>query len=492
MPGELFEQLDSIFAARSVAVIGGSNDMRKWGGRIVQRLLLAKYQGAVYVINIAEERVQGLPTYRTVRDVPDDIDLVAIAIPAARVPQVLKECVAKGVKGAAIISADFAETGGHGRLLQQEIVDIARQGGMRLIGPNCQGVWNSANHLNLVLSSVPQNGPISIISGSGNFSHVFADFCTQRGWGVSKVISMGNQADLDAADYLEFLADDPDTGAIFLYLEGFRDGRKLFQASLAATRKKPVVVYKAARNQSVARIASSHTAAIAGEDRVFDAMCKQAGLIRSDDLLGSLVMAAALSHLPLPKGNRIGIMGMGGQGVVTSDICVSMGMEIPTLNEAEIRFIMESVDFPPQANLPRNPIDFAGGTQGGLVEAKALNMLAQLDSIDGLIANQPGLPNAMNTPAVEREQMMAQIKEYLTAISRGMGKPLIIQALPGFGRDSEMRHKVADVALVVNSPEEAARAMYGLVRYSEIRRRFEEEEAVLVKVPESYRGGIGH
>lgn len=467
----IIDELNPIFNARSVAVIGGSSNINKWGGRMVQRLILAKYQGKIYPINTGEENVQGIYTYRSVLDVPDTIDLVVIAIPARFVSQIMLECVQKGIKGVVIVTADFAETGNAGKALQQEITGIARQGGMRIVGPNCQGIWNSSNHLNLALSNVPLDGSVSIISGSGNFSHIFADFCVERGYGVNKVISMGNQADLDAADYIEFLADDNETKAIFLYLEGFHDGRKFFQVAKEAIKKKPIIIFKSAKNPSVARVAASHTGAIAGEDRVFDGMCKQTGLIRSDDMLTSLSMATVLTMQPPAKGNRIAIMGMGGQCVTTSDICISMGLQVPPILEKDRKFILEGIEFPPQAPPLTNPVDFAGSSLGGWGEIKVLNRLAQLDYIDGIITNIPFLPRNNTNSSSEMESMISRFIEQLIEIPRKFGKPLIFQSLPGSIRDREMQKRLAEAGMIgFLSPEESVRAMYALVKYGEIKR----------------------
>lgn len=240
-----------------------------------------------------------------------------------------------------------------------------------------------------MLHSIPHKGPISFISQSGTLVGTFANVATIKGYGLSKLISAGNQADLDVADYLEYLADDPDTKAIVMYVEGFSDGRKLFRVAREMAGKKPVVVYKAGKNPAIARVTMSHTASIAGEDRIFDAMCQQVGLIRANDLLGSLDMAAILTRQPLPKGKRVGILGTGGQCVVLADTCVSMGMEVPELRNEDISFIISEVEFPPHAPTPRNPVDFAGSNRTASMEANVLNKLAQLDYIDGVISNTP-------------------------------------------------------------------------------------------------------
>jgi acyl-CoA synthetase (NDP forming) len=282
---------------------------------------------------------------------------------------------------------------------------------------------------------------------------------------------MGNQADLDAADYIEFLADDNETKAIFLYLEGLHDGRKFFQVAKEAIRKKPIIIFKSAKNPSVARVAASHTGAIAGEDRVFDGMCRQTGLIRSDDMLTSLSMAAVLTMQPPAKGNRIAIMGMGGQCVTTSDICISMGLQVPPILANDRKFILEGIDFPPQAPPLTNPVDFAGSSLGGWGEVKVLNRLAQLDYIDGIITNIPFLPRNNTNSSSELESTTARFVEYLVEIPRKFGKPLVFQILPGSIRDREMQKIFSDAGIIgFPSPEESVRAMYALVKYGEIKR----------------------
>jgi len=450
---------------------------------MIQSLYLTKYEGAIYPINPNEKEIQGLPVYRTVLDVPDEIDLAVITVRAELVPQAMRECVQKGIKGAVVISADFAETGDHGRALQEEITDIARQGDLRFVGPNCNGIWSTASNLNLVLHSIPHKGPISFVSQSGTLVGTFANVATMKGYGLSKLISVGNQADLDVADYLEYLADDPDTKAIVMYIEGFSDGRKLFRVAREMAGEKPVIVYKAGRNPAIARVAMSHTASIAGEDRIFDAMCQQVGLIRSNDLLGSLDMAAILTRQPLPKGKRVGILGTGGQCVVLADTCVSMGMEVPELRNEDISFIISEVEFPPHAPTPRNPVDFAGSNRTAAMEANVLNKLAQLDYIDAVISNTPMTfrPTGRNATA-EQIKLDTEAGELLTAIPQKFGKPVVTLGFGGFGGfhgASELQKTLDETGILsYPTPEEAVRAMYTLMKYADIKRQFTEEQTV--------------
>jgi len=476
---ETVEQLRIIFDPKSVAVIGASSTPYKWGGMMIQRLSSTGYQGAIYPINPQEDEIQGLPVYHTVLDVPDGIDLAVITVRAEVVPQAMRECVQKGVKGAVVISAGFAETGDHGRALQEEITEIARQGGLRFVGPNCMGIWNTASNLNLGLHSTPSQGSIGFISQSGTLGGMFAQIATVKGYGLGKFISAGNQADLDVADYLEYLADDPDTKAIVMYVEGFSDGRKLFRVARGIAGKKPVVVYKAGKNPAIARVAMSHTASIAGEDRIFDAMCRQVGFIRANELLSSLDMAAILTRQPLPRGKRVGILGTGGQCVVLSDICVSMGLEVPELSHEDMAFIISDVEFPPHAPAPRNPVDFAGSARTALMEAKVLNKMAQLDYIDALISNAPvTFLQDVSTATAEQKKHDSETAELLSAIPQKYGKPLVHIGFGHVVHNGGLLQQSLDSAGITcyATPEEAVRALHTLMKYAEVRKQFSEEE----------------
>ncbi len=457
-----------------MAVVGASSVPFKWGFETLQKLIQSGYKGAIYPVNPGVDKIQGLPAYRTVGSIPNDIDLAVIALRAESVPQAMRECVQKGIKAAVIISAGFAETGEHGRALQEEISEIARDGGMRFVGPNCMGIWNTASNLNLAVSSDSRRGSIGFISQSGTFGGLFARAASAKGSGLSKFVSAGNQADLDIADYLEYLADDPYTKAIVMYVEGIRDGRKLFEVAKKMAGKKPVVVYKAGRNQAIARVAMSHTASIAGEDRVFDAMCQQVGFIRANELLGSLDMAIVLTRQPLPKSNRVGILSTGGQSVVLADTCVSAGMEIPELKSEDISFIISDVDFPPHAPPPRNPVDFAGANRTPVMEAKVLNKLAQLDYIDIIVCNTPvHYQHAAETSTAELEKLDSEAGRLLAEIPQKYGKPIVTIGFDNQSHTARPIKRALDNAGIpcYSTAEEAVRAIHTLVKYATIKRQ---------------------
>jgi acyl-CoA synthetase (NDP forming) len=292
---DITEQLRPIFAPKSVAVIGASGVPFKWGNDVILSMQKAGYKGTIYPINPREEKILGLPVYRSVLDVPGRIDLAVVTIRAEQVPQAMRECIQKGIKGAVLITAGFAETGSPGQALQEEVTRIARLGGIRFVGPNCMGIYSATANLNLSLPDEVPRGSIGFISQSGTFGGIFARAAAGRGCGLRCFISAGNQADLDVADYLEYLANDPETKVVAIYVEGVGDGKKLFNVGRKIAGQKPVIIYKAGKNQSMTRVTLSHTASIAGEDRVFDAMCRQVGFIRVDELFSLLDAAAILT-----------------------------------------------------------------------------------------------------------------------------------------------------------------------------------------------------
>ena len=412
-------------------------------------------------------------------DVPEEIDLAVITVRADMVPPSMKECVEKGIKGAIIISADFAETGDHGRSLQEETVQIARQGGLRFAGPNCFGIFNSANGLN-TLPTVPTRGDIGFISQSGSLVHMVARVASNKGYGLSKLVSAGNQADLDVADYLEYMGEDPETRSIVIYLEGFKNGRKLFDVAKSVTAKKPVIIYKAGRHPDSDRVSRSHTANMTGEDRIFDAMCRQTGMIRADTLHATMDMAAILTRQPTSKGNRIGIQGTGGQCMILADTCLSLGMQVPELSDDDAEHVKSGIDFPPHAPVPRNPVDFAG-SHTALMDATVINNLAQLDQIDAIISYRPVTFHLQSSNKLEQvEELDRKVGELMAEAPLKYGKPLI---LIGFDRtvdnevfrQSEIINRALEKAGVLSfqTLEDAASAMHTLVRYGEITRRQE-------------------
>lgn len=466
------EQLRPIFEPRSVAVIGASGDLSKFGGRAFFLPRETGYKGTIYPVNPYREEIWGDKAYPTILDVPDEIDLAVISVVAPMVPKAMEECVRKGVKGALVITAGFAEVGEEGRRLQDEVVRIAHGAGIRFVGPNSNGMWSSRVKLNLLFGGAPQPGPISFVSQSGTLGGYLFQVATTKGYGFSKFVSSGNQASLNVSDYLEYLAEDEDTRAIVLYIEGIDEGRRFVDVAREAVRRKPIVAYKGGRTDVGSRATLSHTASMAGSDEVFDAACKQAGIIRCYEVIHPFDLAEALASQPVPRGKRVSVIGSGGQCVATADACASLGLELPEFDQDTKRRLMEVL--PPHAPVPSNPVDTAA--PGDPMTAPRLaDILAGLDYIDGIISHGPWVGWDISP---ERIKGLLAETELVTSIPQRYGKPVVCTGVamrfPGDRLAMEL-YRRARIPLYA-TPEESARAMYGLMKYGEIRRQLGESD----------------
>jgi len=470
--------LDYIFKPRSIAIIGASDTFRKWGSLMVERPLKTGFKGAIYPINPHRTEILGLPTYPSVSAVPGAIDLAVMTTPAATIPGLLRQCVEKGVKGVVVISAGFAEVGEEGREFEQAMVEVARSGGIRVVGPNCMGIWSAAGQLSLCFPHAPKAGPIAFISQSGTFGVAMAQVASDKGYGLTKFISIGNQADLEVSDYLEYLAADKDTRVIVLYIEGLKDGRRFFDVARQVIKKKPIVVYKGGRSAAGARATMSHTASLAGSEKIFESMCRQLGLLQVQESFHLFEIAEALVGSPVAAGNRVAILGSGGQGVVGTDACSALGLELPEL-DAETSSRITAL-LPPHAPTAKNPVDFAGSSRTALQEAEMIEALLKLDYIDGVISNVPVSPQIWDRSLKIDRNLNSLPEPFRIALSgaqvyaslpKRYNKPIICL------RFVRLEHDVMEDILreggipIYDTPEQCARAMYALVRYGAVREK---------------------
>ncbi len=274
-----------LFDPKSIAFIGASNSPGKWGCIVLKNLINGGYPYPIYPVNPKEKEVLGLKSWGNVKDLPETPDLVVIVIPPPAVPQAIEDCVKKGILAGLVITAGFAEVGTEGEKLQQEMLGKARKGGMILVGPNCNGILRPSKRLFPQMPAVfPETGPVSVVSQSGNVATSLSQRANKTGFGVSCVVSSGNEADLHCEDFFEFLAEDPQTHVIISYIEGFRNGRRFFDRAGRITAKKPLVMLKAGGTDAGAQAAMSHTASLAGSDSAFAGACRQCGIIRAHTL----------------------------------------------------------------------------------------------------------------------------------------------------------------------------------------------------------------
>jgi len=354
------ETLGALINPRSIAIIGASNDPSRIGGRPISYIKRSGFKGTILPVNPNRDVVQDLPAYKSVADLPEVPDACIVAVPAPLVAETLEACVAKGIKAAVIFSSGFAEMGEDGAEAQDRLRLIARRGGMRILGPNCLGLFNAHNGWMATFSSSIENedavaGPVAVASQSGAYgTHVFA-LLRKAGVGTGTLITTGNEADVDIADCIAYLADDPNTRVIVGYAEGIRDGDALRAAlAKAAAAKKPVILMKVGRSEVGAAAAASHTAALAGSDRIYDALFRQYGVMRVDSTDQMVDAAYAAAKGVYPAGDRIGLMTIsGGVGVQMADAAIAMGLDVAPMPEKTQAHLKELLPFA----ATRNPVD---------------------------------------------------------------------------------------------------------------------------------------
>lgn len=470
MPSEKPHPLDEIFHPKSIAIVGASASAQATGW--VARLLSFGYPGHIYPVNPRVAEISGLKAYPTVRDIPDPVDYAIFNIPARLAPQIMKDCVAKGVKVAHIYSAGFSETGKEEeQKLEAQVAAIARDGDVRVIGPNCMGVYYPAGGLTFNANFSREPGKVSFVSQTGAGATRFVYLANDRGIHLSKVISYGNAIDLDAPDFLEYLADDVETEIIACYIEGVRDGRRFLEAVRNCLLTKPVIVLKAGLTEGGARAAVSHTASLAGSESVWDAFFKQTGAIRVNTLEEIADVILALLRMPCPKGRRVGIVGRGGGlGVTATDSCERAGLKVPPFL-AETRKQLEEI-IPEAGAVVRNPVESERGMSGAAdFYSKGLKIVDTDPQIDFILTHNAVDVYGGRQP--ELQEQLVKAAEVLASTAPTLTKPLAAVLNAGEHLETiaavfEARERLLKAGIAVYPTiETAARAISKLIEYRE-------------------------
>lgn len=456
--------LSAILRPKSVAIIGASTDVKKWGYRGFQNITTGGYSGRLYLVNPRGGEFAGRKIYSSVLEIDDDIDIAVTPLPINAIENVVKECAQKGIKGIVIITAGFGEIDEDGARIEKNLLDLAREGkGTRIIGPNCMGLICNPSNLFLTQSYRVGKGSIAFVSQSGNLGIALLDLAAKNNLGFSYFLSIGNQLDIQFHEYIEFLRDDPDTKTIVLYVESIREGRKFLEAVSQTIRKKPIIVYKAGQTQAGSRSARSHTGSIAGEDSIYDAAFKQFGIIRIYNVDELLETAEAFDKCPLPKNNHMAILGGGGGHATTfSDACERFGLEVPVFSP-DTQEKLKKVLLPRSAY--RNPIDFAGASDGNLpAYEKCAEACFQDPNIGGVIIYGVfgGYRLDLQTPGNTYDESA----QALGRLMRAYQKPILLQTT--FGRDhfSSLNILRQEGIPVNESVEVTASCMASLWKYS--------------------------
>ncbi len=354
--------LRPVLAPRSIAVVGASSRPRSVGRELLHTILVSGFTGPVYPVNPRYGELLGLPTYASPADLPDAPDLAVIAVPSAAVADSVRACGERGVRGIVLVTSGFREVSGDGAAREAEVLDIAREYGMRLIGPNCLGIMNTdpAIRLDATFTPLPMRpGGFGLASQSGALGIAVVMDAARAGLGLSQFVSLGNKADVSGNDLLHWWADDPHTSVIGLYLESFGNPRKFARLGRRVSRRKPVLAIKSGRSDAGQRAGLSHTAAAATSDNVIDALCAQAGVLRVDTIEQFIDAARVLDSQPLPRGPRVAIVGnSGGPEILAADAAATAGLVVPELSAATVEAIRKAV---PSVAGAGNPVDLGGG-----------------------------------------------------------------------------------------------------------------------------------
>ena len=377
-------RFDPLFNPRSVAVIGASSNLGKWGQMILSNIVAGGFPGKIYPVNQKEESIFGISSHRTIEAVPGEVDLAIVTTPAESVPGVLEGCCRKSVKGVVVVTSGFSETGRAGRAVEARLVSLCRERNLVLVGPNTMGMICPYADLFATGAHIrPRKGPVAFISQSGNLGVQLIHWAEQQGVGVSLFVGSGNEAMISCVDYMEYLEQDPRTRIIILYLETVRNGRSFMETAARVNRVKPVIVLKGGRTEAGRAASASHTGAMGGKIVFFEAACRQAGLLDVRVPSELLDLSAALSSLPLPRKNRVGIVTLGGGwGVVTADRCNERGLQIPAIPEKTVARIGKYL---PTFWSKGNPVDLVG-TRDPDAPLVAVEELLRLDTIDAVIS----------------------------------------------------------------------------------------------------------
>ena len=372
-----------LFYPKSIAFIGASGTLGKWGHMLVVNTISGGYKGKIYLVNPRGGTIAGRHVYKSVTEIPGDVDLGVVTIPAKMVPGLIPQFKEKGIKSMLLITSGFGESGSDGKSVEKKLVMEARKAGIVILGPNTMGISNPHRDFNCISTPTkPMAGSTAIVSQSGNLGVQLLAFAEEQGIGIRGFCGSGNEAMVTVEDFIEGLEIDPLTKIIILYIESVKDGRRFFEGARRTGKKKPIVLLKGGQSRAGNRAASSHTGALSSDSRVFDAVCKQTGIVKVERSMELLDLAAAFSSLPLPKGNRVAIVTLGGGwGVITADMCMREGLDVPALPDD----MLERMDkiLPPYWSRS-NPADIVG-EQDNTISLALMEEFLKWDSCDAVI-----------------------------------------------------------------------------------------------------------
>ncbi|WP_456396534.1 acetate--CoA ligase alpha subunit [Thermococcus sp.] len=462
------DSVEALFKPRSVAVIGASGKPGKIGYSIMKNIIEYGYEGKIYAVNVkgGEIEISGrkFKVYKSILDVPDEVDMAVIVVPAKFVPQVVEECGKKGVKALPIISSGFGELGEEGRKVEEALVETAHKYGMRILGPNIFGVVYTPTKLNATFGPTDVlPGKLALVSQSGALGIALMGWTILEKVGLSAIVSIGNKSDLDDADMLEYFENDENTGAILIYMEGVKDGRRFMETAKRVSMKKPIIIIKAGRSERGAKAAASHTGSLAGADKIYEAAFKQSGVLRALTVGEAFDWARTLSNLPEPAGENVVILTNGGGiGVMATDAAEEEGLHLyDNLDDLKV-----FANHMPPFGSYKNPVDLTG--------------MADARSYEGAVRDALANPN-MHAIAVlycqtavldPRDLADLVIREYNES---GRKKPLVVAIVGGIEAKEAIDRLNEEGIPAYPEPERAIKSLAALYRWSRWRNRQRKE-----------------
>ncbi|MDI3476059.1 MAG: acetate---CoA ligase (ADP-forming) subunit alpha [Thermococcaceae archaeon] len=458
----------ALFKPKSVAVIGASGKPGKIGYAIMKNLVDYGYEGKIYAVNVkgGEIEISGrkFPVYKSILDVPDEVDMAVIVVPAKFVPGVVEECGKKGVKVLPIISSGFGELGEEGKKVEEQLVETAHKYGMRILGPNIFGVVYTPEKLNATFGPTDvMPGKLALISQSGALGIALMGWTILEKVGLSAVVSIGNKSDIDDADLLEYFEEDENTGAILIYMEGVKDGRKFMETAKKVSMKKPIIIIKAGRSERGAKAAASHTGSLAGADKIYEAAFKQSGVLRALTIGEAFDWARTLSNLPEPEGENVVILTNGGGiGVMATDAAEEEGLRLyDNLDDLKV-----FANHMPPFGSYKNPVDLTG--------------MAGAEAYEGAIKDALAHPN-MHSIAVlycqtavldPRDLAKIVIREYNES---GRKKPLVVAIVGGIEAKEAIDMLNEEGIPAYPEPERAIKSLAALYKWSNWKKKQRKE-----------------
>jgi len=451
---------NSFTRPKSLAVIGASGTPGKIGHSLVKNIIDSGFQGKIYPVNPGGKTILGLNSYKTVKEIPGDVETAIFVIPAGRVIEAARECGQKGIKNLVALTAGFKETGREGMELEKNFLAVCKEYDMRLLGPNCIGFLDTHTPVNATfLKGFPPKGKIAFISQSGAMLAAVLDWSITAGIGYSKIFSMGNKADLNEIDCISEAAEDPATKVILCYLEDVSDGPEFIKVLSAITRKKPVIVLKSGTSQAGAQAASSHTGALAGSNIAYDSAFNRCGVLRVDSMSQLFDLAILFANQSIPKGNRVAIVtNAGGPGIVATDKIESHGLSMARFSKETIEELR--LNLPPEAGI-YNPVDVLGDARAERFRF-ALEKVLKDDNVDSAVVLL--CPVAVTQP-VETAQVLVELNKAYP------DKPLIAAYMGGETLAEGTRLLATGGVPTFAMPEPAIGALAGMTKYTEFQKR---------------------